>query len=239
MRWLKLLLPVFVAEFVALSGALSAPAFADSRVREVYYSPDQIITVPGHPGIQTMIEFAPDERIENIAIGDSSAWQVTPNRRANLIFVKPLMARGSTNMTVITDMRRYLFELRGTASGRPVYRLRFVYPEPVRLEPVAEPPPSPPPPPLPIHEGWKVSGDARIRPARVYDDGVSTYIAWKDPANLPAVLIIAADGGESPVNYVVKDDWLIVDGVAPTYILRVGKARAILVNLSTNGGTTR
>jgi len=221
-----------------LAMALPAAARADSRVRDVWYVPDQIVTVPALRGIQTMIEFAPDEHIENIAVGDSASWQITPNRRANLIFVKPLMAKAPTNMTVITDLRRYLFELRYGSGNRPVYRLRFVYPEPVRLEPVAAPEP-PPPPPLPVHEDWKISGDARIAPPRVFDDGVSTHIGWRDPANLPAVLITAADGGESPVSYVVRDDYLIVDGVAPHYILRVGKASVMVSKLGTGSGARK
>ncbi len=40
-----------------------------------------------------MIEFGHGERIENVAVGDSSAWQVTPNKRANLLFLKPLFGK--------------------------------------------------------------------------------------------------------------------------------------------------
>ena len=52
----------------------------------------QIVQILGKAGIQSTIEFAADERIENVAVGDSSAWQITPNRRASLLFVKPLSA---------------------------------------------------------------------------------------------------------------------------------------------------
>jgi type IV secretion system protein VirB9 len=70
-----------------------------------------------------MIEFGPDERIENVAIGDALAWQVTPNRGANLLFVKPVELAVATNMTVVTDRRRYAFELSASRAPRaPVPR---------------------------------------------------------------------------------------------------------------------
>ena len=70
-----------------------------------------VVTVVGQRSIQTLIQFAEDEMIENIALGDAAAWQVTPNKRANMLFIKPLYARGRTNMTVVTNRRRYLFDL--------------------------------------------------------------------------------------------------------------------------------
>ena len=36
-----------------------------------------------------MIELQPDEKIETLALGDSTAWKVEPNRKGDIIFVKP------------------------------------------------------------------------------------------------------------------------------------------------------
>ena len=89
----------------------------------------QIVKILGKAGIQSTIEFADDERIENVAVGDSSAWQITPNRRASLLFVKPTTAHSRTNMTVVTDKRTYMFDLvSGEKSAAPVYALKFSYP---------------------------------------------------------------------------------------------------------------
>src|SRR5205085_7069271 len=75
------------------------------------------------------IRFSEDEHIENVAIGDSTKWQVTPNKRANLLFVKPLADRAVTNMTVVTDRRTYLFDLVASPTARdPLYVLSFKYP---------------------------------------------------------------------------------------------------------------
>ncbi len=58
------------------------------------------------PGYQLAVEFGPDEQIENVAVGDSGAWQVTPNRRGDHLFVKPIQPGVSTNMTVVTNTPR-------------------------------------------------------------------------------------------------------------------------------------
>ena len=212
------LAPAFV-----LAGVLAAasPALADRRIEHVYYNPEHIVTVHGQRGVETMVEFGSDEHVENIAVGDSAAWQVTPNKRAN--------------MTVITDRRRYLFDLVATgARGRAIYAMRFDYPEQLVIAPAplpaAQPTPAPtaPPPPPVHHTGWRMAGDRVLIPAQVYDDGNATYIAWKAESDLPAILAPGPDGSEGPVNLAMKDGTIIIDGVAPRYILRIGKASVTL-----------
>ena len=88
------------------------------------YDPSEVVELHGVLGYQLSLEFDPAERIENVAIGDSLGWQVTPNRKANLLFIKPMSLRPDTNMTVITNLRRYNFQLsvvnpsRAPRSGR-------------------------------------------------------------------------------------------------------------------------
>ncbi|MDT7933830.1 MAG: TrbG/VirB9 family P-type conjugative transfer protein [Sphingomonadaceae bacterium] len=223
--------PVAAAAVIAALALGHPPAArAEGRIRTLAYGADQIVTVSGTRGIQTMIEFAPDERIENIAVGDSAMWQVTPNKRANLVFLKPLAPGARTNMTVVTDRRRYLFDLR-TAPPRalPIYAIRFTYPQ----ERIELPPPPPPPAPKPqptLNERWIAKGDAKLLPVRVYDDGDSTFMAWAPSAELPAVLAVGADGQEGPVNATMRDGVLVIEGVAPRYVLRIGRAVATLVN---------
>ena len=96
------------ALFPALTLALltSTPAIADSRLRQVMYSESAVVTVTGRVNVQASIMFGEDEVIENVAIGNSQAWQVTPNKRANILFVKPLEPRATTNLTVVTSKRR-------------------------------------------------------------------------------------------------------------------------------------
>ena len=113
---------------LAVLGCTAANA-ADNRIRSLAYDPDKIVQVIGKTGIQSTIQFDGDERIQNVAVGDSSKWQVTPNHGATLLFVKPLAARVRTNMTVVTDRRTYMFDLvAGDKFSTPVYALKFSYP---------------------------------------------------------------------------------------------------------------
>ena len=219
--------------------ALGAPAQADRRIEHVLYNPEHIVTVHGKSGLETMIEFASDEHVENIAVGDSAAWQVTPNKRINLLFLKPLMARAHSNMTVITDRHRYLFDLVASGGqGHAVYALRFEYPEQLLITPVVNPEPAPPapvtaPPPPPVRNtGWRATGDRHLIPGEVFDDGSATHIVWNHDSDLPAIFAPGPDGSEGPVNFIMKDGTIIIDGVAPRYVLRIGKASAILTRQS-------
>ena len=93
------------------------------------YDEAKVVRVEGRVTVQASIMFGDDEVIENVAIGDSSTWQVTPNKRANILFVKPLDARASTNLTVITSKRTYLFDLVANPNAKPLYLMRFAYPD--------------------------------------------------------------------------------------------------------------
>ena len=75
---------------------LARPAMAqDPRLVEVMYDETKVVRIDGRVAVQASIMFGDDEVIENVAIGDSATWQVTPNKRANILFVKPLEPRAS------------------------------------------------------------------------------------------------------------------------------------------------
>jgi type IV secretion system protein VirB9 len=215
----------------------AAHAAADNRVRTLAYEPDQIVRILGKAGIQSTIEFADDERIENVAVGDSSAWQITPNRRASLLFVKPLAARSRTNMTVVTDRRTYMFDLvAGDKWTTPVYALKFSYPN--------EKPAEPPKPAQPtvtvaasaaatmtadkLHFDWNTKGYGKLLPARVFDDGSSVYLSWSRDIPLPAILTVSDDRREGPVNYRMSGEYIVVSPVPANLLLRYGNKSAIL-----------
>ncbi|MEL6238752.1 MAG: TrbG/VirB9 family P-type conjugative transfer protein, partial [Pseudomonadota bacterium] len=62
------------------AAATQAPAPADNRIVTVVYDDASVFTIRGKVKVQTTVKFADDERIENVAIGDSKAWQVQPNK---------------------------------------------------------------------------------------------------------------------------------------------------------------
>ena len=95
----------------SLAAIAPQPGPGDPRIRVVHYDPDQVIELQATVGYQMSVEFGSGERIENVSVGDSLGWQLTPNHKADLLFIKPLDAHTVTDMTVVTNLRRYVFAL--------------------------------------------------------------------------------------------------------------------------------
>ncbi|WDS35483.1 TrbG/VirB9 family P-type conjugative transfer protein [Pseudoxanthomonas sp.] len=222
--------------------AAALPASADSRIREIDYNDRVVVRLEACYGFQTMIEFGADERIENVGLGEASQWLVVPNKRANLLFVKPGYKVSHSNMTVATDRHRYSFELVARDSeackrGQVVYDLRFRYadPAPVVVAPAAAPEPATPVvAPMPAAEvrnrAYSFSGARENVPLRVFDDGTRTWFQWASGASAPAVFAVASDGSETLVGFTAQGDYLVADQVAPSFVLRRGEAAATLYN---------
>lgn len=249
---------LFAAALLAMatSAALPpAPALAqDARLVERLYDPGEVVRIQGRANVQAVIQFGDGEAIENVAIGDSEKWQVTPNRRANLLFVKPLADRAATNMTVVTNRHTYLFDLVASPAHRnPLYILAFTYPEEpedaAELAAAAEgaagaaPLPTATPielaaatdpyavlDPARINTRWRSRGDSRLWPREVYDDGEATFLSWTSGATLPAILVKDFEGTEGPVNFAVRGEVIVVDGVPREIVLRSGDDVATLIN---------
>jgi type IV secretion system protein VirB9 len=224
---------------LAVLGCTGVSAAADNRIRSLAYNPDQIVRILGKAGIQSTIEFAPDERIENVAVGDSAAWQITPNRRASLLFVKPLKAHSRTNMTVVTDRRTYMFDLvAGDKWTTPIYALKFSYPNdkpPASEMKVADPVVVAAATSAPatmtadkLHFDWKSKGHGKLVPARVFDDGAAVYLSWNRETPLPAILTMSEDRKEGPLTYRVTGDYIVVSPIPQNLVLRYGNRMAVL-----------
>ena len=214
MRWLGNLLAAGLA-------CASIPAGAsDAHIQTVFYQPDQVIDIRGAVGWQIMIEFGEDERIENVSIGDSTAWQVAPNKRARMLFLKPLSAKASTNMAVITTARHYAFNLSvAPRQASTPWILRFDYPPtPVQVTPEA-----PPPPPVALDFGYQLAGDTGLMPTRVWDDGRQTYFEFGQETAMPAIFAGGPKAEESLVNVTVRGRIAVVQQLATRFTLRAGK----------------
>lgn len=224
---------------LAVLGCTSANAAADSRIRSLAYDPEKIVQVIGKTGIQSTIQFDGDERIQNVAVGDSSKWQVTPNHGATLLFVKPLAPRVRTNMTVVTDRRTYMFDLvAGDKWTTPVYALKFSYPneKPARPAVQTDQPAQqvalvPQPAPMTadkLHFDWQSKGERKLVPSRIFDDGASVFLAWNHETPLPAILTVNEDRKEGPLSYHMSGDYIVVSPVPQNMVLRYGNRMALL-----------
>ncbi len=181
------------------------------------------------------------ETVINIAVGDSVRWVIAsaqsgPSGSTPHVFVKPTQVRLATNLVVTTSKRVYYVRLL-SADNAPNPRLSFAYPdeqaaaaaarvtaEQSQLEDRAKDIPLLPPDQLDYK--YRIVGAPEIKPVKVYNDGVHTFIEWDSlPTDLPVVYSVAPDGGQQIVNFRLRDRTFIVDGIQSGF------------NLVLNGGT--
>ncbi len=186
----------------------------DPRIQSVAFAADQVVLLEGAPGYQITLELSPDERVENVALGDSSAWQVTPNRRGDLLFIKALVGGVSTNMTVITNVRTYNFDLAPVSTSQMAYTVSFRYPPPAAAEDA--------PADAEAEGRYRLGGDKALRPSEISDDGVHTYIRWPKDRALPAVYAVTDSGSEMLVNGMMRaDDLFVIDSISRKLVFRI------------------
>lgn len=185
----------------------------DPRVQTLSHDPARVVRLSVAQRYQLTIVFHPDEQVENVALGDSDAWQVTLNGRGDALFLKPLRLGGSTNMTVLTDRRTYSFEL------TPVGALSPDTPFVVRFGDAAAQETTQAAPPTVTR--YRLSGNRSIQPASVTDDGQRTIVTWRAEQDLPAVFTIDEDGREALPTGQTRDGRYIIDGVQPRLVFRL------------------
>lgn len=184
-------------------------------VRTFDYSPDVAQQIDVAPGYATLLEFSSAEAVDNVIVGDSSAWQVTPTKRGDHVVIKPLRGGAQTNLIVTTNLRRYLFLLQPGSGGALVYGFR--YPVPEAASPETEVP----------QTRYRFSGQRSLFPQAMYADGERTHITWGPGVPIPAVFAIDQAGTESLVNGRMEKDAYVLEAVAPKYVFRRGRQTAI------------
>lgn len=230
-RWLACLLLMAAA---ALPAQVRPTAGAgDPRLQTIEYSPDQVVQLAVASGYQLMVSFAPGERVETIAVGDSSAWQVTTNKRGDFLFVKAIGGSRPTNMTVVTDSRVYLFELvPGSAYGdEQAFSLRFIYPEETAVAAA-----SAQLAPIPAYR-YRISGARALRPSRIVQQGERLIVEWPANVALPAIFRIEEDGRETLVNSEVENGRFVIAGLPRKLLFRLDRQIAYATRRKVRGRT--
>jgi type IV secretion system protein VirB9 len=227
--WLAASLLLVPSVAFAQAAPLPLPLPPNPRFQSIEYSPDTVFTLRAAPGYQIVVELAPDERIENVAVGDSSGWQVTANRRGDRLFVKAVRGDVTTNMTVITDTRLYSFELVPLPGPQPdmAFALRFSYPTPAA------------PPTDTASEAqlgrYKMRGAKPLIPSGMHDDGIHTYIEWPPGRTLPAVYAVNDQGKETLVNGMMRDGRMVIDSIQSKLVFRIDDRSATAVRVTAGG----
>ena len=223
---------------LCLGMAVATPAHAlqephaiatDSRIRTVRFSENEVYQFIGHYSYQSSIEFAADEKIQTVSVGDSTAWLVNPS--GNRLFLKPIEQNALTNMTVITDKHQYLFELHAeeTKNIRDkdlIFSLRFIYPQveaPQMGVSQFEEFPEFDKHPEKFNFNYSVKGSSVIEPIRIFDDGEFTYFEFRNlNAEIPAFFLVDGAYNESLINFRKRGNYIVVERVASRYTLRRG-----------------
>lgn len=227
--------------------ALEIPRSAsqDSRVRFVNYQPFNITRVVGTLRSSVQVEFASDEEIAHVALGNSVAWEVAP--AGNILFLKPRENQPVTNISVVTtrrdgSTRSYQMELTvrdgSVEAGQNTYfYVKFRYPEDEAafrrqqaasraLAAQAKDADNV----LALHEAygprnWRYSaqGSQALEPQSVYDNGKITTFAFVGNQEMPAIYMENSDGSESLVPKSVDGNLVMVHAISRKFILRRGK----------------
>jgi type IV secretion system protein VirB9 len=238
-----LLAPPLSAETVPTRGA------ADARIRSAPYDGDQVYRVRGYVGYQIDFEFAPGETFVGLGAGDIEGLAYFG--QDNHLFLKPKAAKVATNLTVLTNLRRYQIDYTATAQ-RPgaqdpevIFAVRFIYP-PVPAESTAERAAKR----IDAALGEASSkrrhnidywycGSPELKPTAASDDGIHTRLRFAANADLPAVFVRNADDTESLLNFSMDDGDVIIHRVAHRFILRRGKLTGCIVNQGFAGSALR
>ncbi len=221
-RCLKIFL--FVSAFFAgTSKAAVRPEASktDPHFQTVQYNPEQVVQLFVGKGYELSVAFEEGEQIDNIAIGDAALWQVTPNKRGDYIFIKLVgQSYTSTNLTIITSTRAYLFILTpsfGSENELP-FLVKFLYPkasqdqkEASELSKIVAP-----------AKKYKLSGSNALKPVLIYDDGLRTYIKFSSNQDMPAIFSIDDHGIESLVDGKMRDGYFVIDTIFQRLLFRLG-----------------
>ncbi|MCV2366982.1 TrbG/VirB9 family P-type conjugative transfer protein [Roseateles oligotrophus] len=118
----------------ANSAATAQNTGADPRLKELWYDPQAVITVPVKRGIVTHLMLDAGEAITDVGSGlgadcskPEASWCIAAQVGGRNIFVKPkTLASGPNNLAVVTDKRSHAFRFVLLADGdvrQPIYRL--------------------------------------------------------------------------------------------------------------------
>lgn len=227
------------------------PNFEDIRMRNVQYNPNNVTEIFVKPSIFTQIVLEEGEEHEVHAFGDEDAWHFASYK--NYLFIKPKLRLGTTNFSVITNKRNYMFKIHymEEKAVTDMYQVRFIYPEVVsqkereeKAKQAVE---------TAFEKGkttktynldyaMKVRGNRAIAPTNVYDDGNFTYFKFDGNVDLPAIYAVDVSdtqkyGQEILVNYTVQgvgNDTFVMHKVHNIWRLRLSDTVIDIYNNSLN-----
>ncbi|MGD1094942.1 MAG: P-type conjugative transfer protein TrbG [Bryobacteraceae bacterium] len=222
----------------------------DGRV--IYSEGAGMPTVVCAPLRLCVVELQPGERLTgDPQIGDSVRWNIEPasyglgELTTPMILIKPKAVGLDTNLVITTDRRIYYLRLMSSSQDY-VARVSFEYPDDSRarwsaarqkqaqadreaqfdkgIKTLADSVEG-------LNVDYRIKGDASIRPIRVLDDGVHTYIQMNPEVlhrEAPVLAILGPSGKAEMVNYRVQGSVYVVDRLFDRGRLILGSGRKAL-----------
>lgn len=243
--------PLMIAALVGLVAPATGQASSSARriepspqalaSVEFLFSEDGVYDLVAAPGHVTDIVLQPGEALVEtnpIAAGDTARWVIGDTasgegetRRVHVL-VKPVQPDLASNLVINTNRRSYHLRMRASARAY-LSQVAWRYPQAptarAAAQPVVVPAPPAGTPPVRFNFGYRLTGKAPWRPARVFDDGARTYVEFGPGAaltDLPPLYVLAADGKTAElVNYRVEGRRLVVDRLFDRAELRFGLKR--------------
>jgi len=188
------------------------------------------------------VELQAGETVNEIVVGDSARWLVASGTAGNgpystvHLFIKPVDAGLESSAVVTTDRRVYHLRLVSQRTGHTPY-VGFLYSDDLRQQAVSRRAKDVKDREWASTEidgkavdlstlnfNYEVKGKAAWKPERVYDDGQQTFIRLPEKSKsgeLP-VLLVRKGSKDVLVNYRVKEQAMIVDGLFERIALIIG-----------------
>ncbi|MBI1394327.1 MAG: P-type conjugative transfer protein TrbG [Alphaproteobacteria bacterium] len=220
--------------------AIQVYPYTEGALYRLYASPGQVSDIALQPG----------EELISVSAGDTVRWVVGDTisgagttSRAHVL-VKPISSGIRTNLMIATNRRTYHLELEAVTSGY-MAALSWRYPQDELAGLTARNDRAMARESGSIQRGLKLEGlnfDYRLtgdspdwKPVRVFDDGRQVFIQMPSDiatTDMPPLFVLGEDGDAELVNYRVRGNYYVVDGLIRAAELRLGERNQIVVRIT-------
>ena len=214
----------------------------EKRFKTYIYNPNDVYHYIGYYLNQAYIEFEENETIQTISMGDPTPWSTSI--LGNKLFLKPIAKYPQTTMTIFTNQRIYYFELDAmepdtVPADEIPFLIKFVYPTSndkniVKFNVTEQRDDYPNLTDLSKYNfNYEFAGSKSIAPIKVFDDGIFTYMEFKNNnTEIPAIFTVNEKGYEALVNFRIVEEYIVIEQVSPQFTLRSGGSVVCVYNNS-------
>lgn len=202
------------------------PGTEDPRLQTLVQLQGERARLVAFPEASLTLIMTGGERVERVVLSDSSAFRVTVTGDADSVSITPLRPGAAASMAVETDMGRREYDLETGRGLAAAYVVRLVeLPEELHGDFRQDLRPD-----LGAMSGqYRLKGDRSLRPTRIADDGVKTYVEWGTEQSIPAVLGIGPTGEEEVVAGFMREGIFTIDRVYPELVFRIDKQKTTAI----------